>query len=96
MQYDFHPEAQRELQIAADYYDGISPELGDAFLDEVERSLERIVKFPEAWAQLSINTRRCRTVGFPYGIVYQIQGDRVLIVAFMHLQRKPNYWTDRV
>lgn len=96
MQYDFHPDAQRELQIAVDYYDGINPELGDAFLDEVERSLERIVKFPEAWAQLSINTRRCRTVGFPYGIVYQIQGDRILIVAFMHLQRKPNYWTDRV
>ncbi|KAM3101049.1 type II toxin-antitoxin system RelE/ParE family toxin [Phormidesmis sp. 146-12] len=96
MRYDFHPDAQRELQEAVDYYDGINQELGDAFLDEVERSLERIVKFPEAWAQLSINTRRCRTVGFPYGIVYQIRGDRILIVAFMHLQRKPNYWTDRV
>lgn len=96
MHYDFHPDAQRELQAAVDYYDAINQELGDAFLDEVERSLERIVKFPEAWAQLSINTRRCRTVGFPYGIVYQIQGDRILVVAFMHLQRKPNYWADRV
>lgn len=96
MQYDFHPDAQRELQAAVDYYDAINQELGDAFLDEVERSLERIVKFPEAWAQLSVNTRRCRTVGFPYGIVYQIQGDRILVVAFMHLQRKPNYWADRV
>jgi hypothetical protein len=56
MQYDFHPEAQRELQIAADYYDGISPELGDAFLDEVERSLERIVHkhetLPNCWLSL--------------------------------------------
>jgi plasmid stabilization system protein ParE len=76
MQYDFHPDAQKELQIAVDYYDRINPELGDAFLDEVERSLERIVKFPEAWVQLSINTRRCRTVGFPYGIGYQIRSDR--------------------
>jgi plasmid stabilization system protein ParE len=96
MTYDFHPEAQREFQEAVDYYDSINRELGDAFLDAVERSLERIVKFPDAWAQLSINTRRCRTTGFPYGIVYQLRGDRILIVAVMHLQRKPNYWADRI
>ena len=53
MRYNFHPDAQRELQEAVDYYDGVDRELGDAFLDEVEQSLERIVKFPDAWAQLS-------------------------------------------
>jgi plasmid stabilization system protein ParE len=70
--------------------------LGDAFLAEVMRSLDRIVKFPEAWPQLSLSTRRCRTVGFPYGIVYQVLGDRILIVVVMHLQRQPNYWADRL
>jgi plasmid stabilization system protein ParE len=96
MQYDFHPEAQGELQSAVDYYDAINPELGDAFLDEVERVLARIVKFPEAWPQLSLNTRRCRTVGFPYGIVYHVRADRILIVAVMHLQRQPDYWASRI
>lgn len=95
MGYDFHPAAQRELQEAVDYYDAISQDLGDAFLDEVERALERIMDFPEAWAQLSANTRRCRMLGFPYGIIYQSRGDRLLVIAVMHLQRKPNYWADR-
>ncbi|MDX2242523.1 MAG: type II toxin-antitoxin system RelE/ParE family toxin [Leptolyngbyaceae cyanobacterium bins.302] len=83
------------MQEAVDYYDAINPELGDAFLDEVERALERIVNFPNAWAQLSPNTRRCRLLGFPYGIIYQSRGDRILVVAVMHFQRKPNYWSDR-
>jgi hypothetical protein len=49
MRYDFHPQAQGELQAAVNYYDGINSDLGDAFLDEMERSLERLVKLPEAW-----------------------------------------------
>lgn len=73
MEYDFHPDARRELEDAVNYYDSINRELGDAFLDEIERSLERIIKFPDAWVTLSPNTRRCRTTGFPYGIVYQVR-----------------------
>jgi plasmid stabilization system protein ParE len=96
MAYDFHPDAKRELEEAVAYYDNISGELGDAFIEEVEQTLERIEKFPEAWPQLSKNTRRCRTLSFPYGIVYQIKDKRILVVAMMHLQRKPNYWSDRV
>ena len=96
MEYDFHPNARLELEDAVAYYDNINRELGDAFLDEFERTLERITKFPNAWAQLSPNTRRSRTVGFPYGIVYQVRNERILVVAVMHLQRQPNYWADRV
>ena len=96
MAYDFHPDAKRELKDAVAYYDNISRELGDAFIEEVEQTLDRIQKFPEAWPQLSKNTRRCRTLSFPYGIVYQIKNQRILVVAVMHLQRKPNYWSDRI
>lgn len=90
MAHDFHPDAKRELEDAVTYYDNISCELCNAFLEEVEQTLERIEKFPEAWPQLSENTRRCRTLSFPYGIVYQIKDQRILVVAVVHLQRKPN------
>lgn len=96
MTYDFHPDAKRELEDAVAYYDNINREVGDAFVEEVERILERIVEFPEAWSKLSDNTRRCRTNGFPYGIVYQVAKGRILVIAVMHLQRKPNYWIDRM
>jgi len=52
MIYDFHPDAQQELEDAVAYYDSINQELAHAFLDEIEHTLERIIKFPEAWSIL--------------------------------------------
>ncbi|MEQ8385010.1 MAG: type II toxin-antitoxin system RelE/ParE family toxin [Coleofasciculus sp. A1-SPW-01] len=40
MIYDFHPDAQQELQDAVAYYDSINQELAHAFLDEIEHTLE--------------------------------------------------------
>ena len=50
MTYDFHPNAKRELEDAVAYYDNISRELGDAFIEEVEQTLDRIEKFPRSIA----------------------------------------------
>jgi hypothetical protein len=33
---------------------------------------------------------------FPYGIVYQIRGDEISIVAVAHLHRQPGYWSERL
>ena len=33
---------------------------------------------------------------FPYGILYTIERDFVLIVAVMHLSREPEYWRHRL
>ena len=46
MAYDFHPDAKRELEDAVAYYDNTSIELGNTFIDEVERTINRIEKFP--------------------------------------------------
>jgi mRNA-degrading endonuclease RelE of RelBE toxin-antitoxin system len=91
----FHPEARRELFEAVLYYDGIDLRLGNQFIQAVERTIDRIEQFPEAWASLSLNSRRCRVSNFPYGVVYQIMDNTITIVAVMHLHRKPDYWADR-
>ncbi len=62
MAYDFHPDAQRELEDAVAYYDSINGELGDTFINEVERTIQRIEKLPSAWSKLSENTRRCAII----------------------------------
>ncbi|MCT7963939.1 type II toxin-antitoxin system RelE/ParE family toxin [Laspinema sp. D1] len=97
MIYDFHPAAKQELNDTVNYYDNINPDLGDAFLDEFDRTLERIQRFPKAWSLLSANTRYCRMGRFPYSIIYRIQEEEtLLIVAVMHWQRKPLYWQNRL
>ena len=88
--------AQIELNDAIEYYNYEVPGLGEAFLTEVLNTLDRIGKYPEAWQPSSKRTRRCQTRRFPYGIMYQIRKDEILVVAIANLHRKPDYWKDRI
>ena len=73
------PEAGDELQDAADYYEQRSPGLGSRFLDDLGRTMERITAHPEAWRRVSALERRCLLNDFPYGIVYRVEGEDILV-----------------
>ena len=92
----FLPAARQELADAVAWYDQQRDGLGDELLREFRLAVGRIQVFPRAWPALSVRTRRCRTSRFPYGVVYQIRDDGILVVAIMHLSRKPGYWQDRL
>ena len=65
--------AQIEIDEAIEYYNYEMHGLGEEFLTEVLKALDRIGEFPEAWHSCSKRTRRCQTRRFPYGIIYQIR-----------------------
>jgi len=88
--------AEAEFREAVQHYNLQSEGLGYEFAAEVRRALSRIVRFPEAWSPLSPRTRRCRTNRFPYGIIYQLRGDKVLVVGVMHMRRQPGSWRTRL
>jgi toxin ParE1/3/4 len=96
MTHRYHPHARKELNDASDYYDRIDPQLGDDFLEQIEDCISRILRFPRSWTRLRGEVRRCRTHRFPYSLIYQLEGERVYILAVMHSSRKPNYWVDRL
>ena len=60
MNYSFHPLAEKELNDATDYYNECQDRLGIEFTKEVYKAIQIILQFPQAWSQLSKNTRRCR------------------------------------
>jgi plasmid stabilization system protein ParE len=96
MKIEFLPPARAELTDAISYYNIQSEGLGYEFAAEVKRTLERIVRHPDAWLKLSERTRRCRTNRFPYGIIYQVRKEMLLIVAVMHMSREPETWKSRL
>ena len=96
MNFSFDPEAEKEFQHAVDYYNKCQKDLGFEFATEVYKSIDHILAFPEAWSKLSKNTRRCITDRFPYGIIYLIDEDEIVVIAIMQLQKRPNYWGDRL
>ncbi|HZV33716.1 MAG TPA: type II toxin-antitoxin system RelE/ParE family toxin [Verrucomicrobiae bacterium] len=96
MNFQFLAAARVEFEEAFDYYEAQREGLGEEFAREVYRTIQRITDHPLAWRKLSRKTRRCRTKRFNYGIIYQIRGNEIFIVAVMHLSRKPGYWKSRL
>lgn len=96
MKYVFHPEALAEYAEAVEFYAERRVELAQAFINAVEDAIFRIVQSPTRCRVVDEDIRRCLTRKFPYGILYTIEQDFILIVAVMHCSREPGYWKDRV
>src|SRR5689334_12517444 len=92
MLYRFTSAALTELRQATFYYEQRENGLGMTFLDEIDATVDRILRHPTAWHQLSPRTRRCRTHRFPFGLIYQIRSDEILITSVMDLRRDPENW----
>lgn len=88
--------AEIELDEAVAFYNYEACGLGNNFLCEVLKALDRILEFPEAWQPCSAKARKCLVRRFPYGIIYQIRDNEILVVAIANLHRTPEYWKDRI
>ncbi|MEK6279136.1 MAG: type II toxin-antitoxin system RelE/ParE family toxin [Acidobacteriota bacterium] len=96
MTYSFHPDARLEYKEAAVFYENRRSGLGAAFTKEIESAIDRVLQAPERWRVVDQDVRRCLVHTFPFGILYTIESDSILIVSVMHLRRKPNYWRARL
>jgi plasmid stabilization system protein ParE len=88
--------AQQEIDDAFVWYESQSLGLGVRFLDDFDRSIRRISAFPLSCEEIESALRRCLLSRFPYGIIYGIDGDTIVVVAIAHLHREPRYWIDRI
>ena len=88
--------AQKELDDAVEWYNGQATELGLEFLDEVDRAVRRTVSFPMSCPETESGVRRCLLARFPYGLLYGVDQDTIVISAVAHLHRTPRYWVDRM
>jgi len=96
MTFSFHPRAVQELDKAVHYYEECSSGLGLEFAEEVYAAIARIIAYPKSWTRLSKHTRRCLVNRFPFGIIFQIKGSELRVIAVANLNRKPSYWKRRV
>jgi plasmid stabilization system protein ParE len=95
MTFSFHPEARDEFNEAIEYYENCEAGLGYDFSIEVHTAIQNMVNYPTAWPVVEEDVRRCLVNRFPYGIIYNIEGGEILILAVMHLRRHPDYWKNR-
>ena len=88
--------ASAELTEAVEWYEAARAGLGSEFQDEFETGIRQIASFPRAWKPLGDRVRCFLLNRFPYGIIYQVETEEILILAVAHMHRRPGYWRDRL
>lgn len=96
MRYEFHPEARVEYLAAVAHYEERQAGLGARLTVDIESTIRRIIEAPTRWRKFEGEIRRCLARTFPYGVLYSIETDHVLVLAVMHHSREPGYWRKRV
>jgi hypothetical protein len=96
MKFRFHPEALAEYADSALYYSDRVPGLGADFAAEIEASISAIQAAPLRSPLLDDGVRRYLVRRFPYGLLYSIEDDGILILSVMQLSREPGYWRHRI
>jgi plasmid stabilization system protein ParE len=91
----FLPEAEQEMLEAAKYYESQASGLGVDYLSEAERAVQSIAESPTTWPIVEGELIRRLVRGFPFGILYRVDPEEVVIVAVAHLRRRPGYWRKR-
>ena len=89
-------EAVEELASAVEHYRSIQHGLGDRFEQAFWRAVDKVGEQPFTAPLVAAGVRRARIRRFPWGIVYAIRDEQVLIAAVMHLHRQPGYWRERL
>ena len=96
-----HPEAAAEFDAAVRWYEEQDRGVGLELIDRAQRARDDISDWPNAAPPF--NTTADGTVirskpifGYPYRIVYSVEPDGILIVAYAHERREPGYWIRRL
>ena len=89
------PEANAELQQARAWYEDVRPELGERFAEAVEATVNAMAESPLRFPVVHRGRRRAGVRRFPYGIFFEVQEDRVVVIACFHSKRDPKRWQSR-
>jgi plasmid stabilization system protein ParE len=89
------PEAQLDLEDAAQWYNRQRGGLGYEFLDEVVRGFASISENSLLYPIVHKNIRRSLLRRFPFGVFYIDEPDKIVVIGVMHGSRDPKTWKTR-
>ena len=92
----FHPEAELEMLEAAVWYEGEQKGLGKRFLNHVQDAIGSLSVKPSIHRVVEGDVRRKLVKTFPYGVLFRILPEYIVVIAVMHLHREPDYWRKRL
>ncbi len=89
------PEADADLKEARAWYDNVRSELGERFAHAVEDTVETIYQGALQFPVVHRKVRRAGVRRFPFGIFFEVQESRIVVIACFHGRRDPRRWKVR-
>lgn len=96
-----HPEAVAEFDATVRWYEAQKPGIGQALINRAEQARQHIAVWPNAAPPFTtaedgtvIRSKSIR--GYPIRVVYVVDQDSILILAYAHNRREPGYWLRRL
>jgi catechol 2,3-dioxygenase-like lactoylglutathione lyase family enzyme len=86
--------AEADLDEAFHFYESCREGLGVELVGQFHAAVDRMLFYPRGWRALDETYRQCQLHQFPYGVVYEIRGEVLVIVAVANLSRE-QYWRTR-
>jgi plasmid stabilization system protein ParE len=89
------PEADADLKESRKWYEDIRRELGERFALAIEATIDAIAENPLQFPVVYRGRRRAGVRRFPYGIFFEVQEHRIVVIACFHGRRNPRRWQSR-
>lgn len=90
------PEAEAELMDAAQWYEEQERGLGHEFLRAFRAATAPLRRNPLLYQIVEGEARRVLLRRFPYGVIYEVYGSEVVLLACFHSARDPQEWQQRL
>lgn len=90
-----HRLAEGEYEAALSWYLERSMRAAAGFEAAVDRAMQFLAQVPEAGTRCDERHRYWPLRRYPYGLVYRIDGEQLLVVAIPHDHQLPGFWVER-
>lgn len=92
---EFLEEADQELDDAIAWYANRSSKAPIAFSQRLLMALDWIGQHPELCPITFDGCRYRKIQKFPYLVIFEQRGQRIVVIAIAHGKRRPGYWRQR-
>ena len=90
------PDAEQDISDGFGWYESRRIDLGPEFLDELEKSLERVADNPLSYTEVVEGIRRAVIHTFPYLLFYRIAEEEIRVLAVLPAAQDPEYIRSRL
>ncbi|MBE8190095.1 MAG: type II toxin-antitoxin system RelE/ParE family toxin [Candidatus Thioglobus sp.] len=91
----FRPEAEQDIENAAQWYEQQKSGLGYDFLAEIENITKIISQNVLGYEKIYRDLHRTVIRRFPFNLFYLVEENAIIIIAVIHGSRHPKNWKNR-